>query len=329
MNAVVSEPDRNPVADFRAPGPGERLKSARLARELDLGKMADQLHLTVDMVEAIECDDYSELPARVFVRGYIRNYARAVELPVDSVVSQFDQLWPDDESKVHVHTEPRLPADSRPAGRWASATTWLVLIAVLALFLMWWAGYLDRFTAPVETAQSDNTAIESVAPVGSQAGDERVATPADSALPAAAASPTETAGVTPVIGSGELMLPQRPQELTSAIPPATVAAAEQPSTSAQVPETPAEPSAATSASAVAAGPVIRFDQDCWVDIRDSSRTFKLFGTMRKGTQKTLEGTPPYKMVLGNASGVTLSVDGKPFDLAPYTKDNIARFSFRP
>ena len=68
-----------------------------------------------------------------------------------------------------------------------------------------------------------------------------------------------------------------------------------------------------------------------INTGDISRIVSIpgIGTMRKGTQKTLGGTPPYKMVLGNASGVTLLVDGKPFALAPYTKDNIARFSFRP
>ena len=44
----------------------------------DLAKIASELHLTSAVVAALEADDYSEIQARVFVRGYLRNYARIV-----------------------------------------------------------------------------------------------------------------------------------------------------------------------------------------------------------------------------------------------------------
>ena len=72
--------------------------------------------------------------------------------------------------------------------------------------------------------------------------------------------------------------------------------------------------------------LMRFKSDCWVDIRGSNRSFKLLGTMRKDTERRLEGEAPYKFVLGNASAVELEVNGEPFDLGPHTRDNVARFS---
>ena len=71
------------------------------------------------------------------------------------------------------------------------------------------------------------------------------------------------------------------------------------------------------------------DGACWVDVRDSERRFKLFGEMPKGARKVLGGQPPYKMVNGNAKAVTISVNGRPFDLAPYAKGNVARFTLDP
>ena len=82
----------------------------------------------------LECDDYSDMPARVFVRGYIRNYARTVGLPIDSILAQFDRLWPDEASTVHIHPEPRLAADTEPGNRWPNVVSWLVLQVADVLF---------------------------------------------------------------------------------------------------------------------------------------------------------------------------------------------------
>ena len=75
--------------------------------------------------------------------------------------------------------------------------------------------------------------------------------------------------------------------------------------------------------------MLNFSGACWVDVRDNDRKFKLFGEMPKGTRKVLGGQPPYKVVIGNAKAVDISVDGKPFDLAPYAKGNVARFTLDP
>jgi cytoskeleton protein RodZ len=77
------------------------------------------------------------------------------------------------------------------------------------------------------------------------------------------------------------------------------------------------------------GIVFSFSASCWVDIRDSSRKFKLFGEMAKGTSRVLGGVPPYKVVLGNASAVSVTVNGEPFDLDPFARGNVARFTLDP
>jgi cytoskeleton protein RodZ len=75
--------------------------------------------------------------------------------------------------------------------------------------------------------------------------------------------------------------------------------------------------------------VIIFTDRSWVDVRDSERKFKLFGEIPKGSRKVLGGQPPYKMVIGDAQAVSIRVNGQPFDLAPYAKGNVARFTLDP
>jgi cytoskeleton protein RodZ len=338
MNAIVAEKESPDVVEFRAPGLGEQLRNARIASDMDIRKIADKLHLTTDMVDALECDDYSELPARVFVRGYVRNYARLVDLPIESVMAQFDELWPEDDAKVKIDRAPRLAADPRPGSRWSGAVTWLLLLVVVGLFLMWWRGHLDRF--PSGGGDTEASLL------GQPDAEVTPNKPSGLALPAAEP-------VAPVVqgGSGILPLPQAPSERTQTAAPeqagqASVVPLEQPldavapgvaevakaveaSTSADVSQAAGESNtaqAATAEAATAQGVWVSFSEDCWVDIRGSNRSFKLVGTMRKGTRERLGGQFPYQLVLGNASAVDVEVNGKPFDLGAHTKDNVARFS---
>ena len=60
--------------------PGKQLEAARKSRGLSVADIAQQLKLSPWQVEALESGDYRKLPGAVFVRGFIRNYARLVKL---------------------------------------------------------------------------------------------------------------------------------------------------------------------------------------------------------------------------------------------------------
>ena len=364
MNALIAEKDASDVVEFRAPGPGERLRSARVSKDMDIRKIADKLHLTTDMVDALERDDYAELPARVFVRGYVRNYARLVELPTESIMQQFDELWPEDETAVKIDRAPRLAADPRPGSSWSRVVTWFLLLLVLGLFLMWWQGYLDRFTQnsaangggaeqlpPADVAENPTGLTLPPAPPATPQPETAIASQGDNllALPPVAPEAIEAASSTTSSAVGDTAQPppaaaaptllsadqveasvpelSRSVETESAQPESQAIQSTQALPSSE-PQQIAEQSAPVE-PAVEQGVLVTFNDDCWVDIRGSNRSFKLFGTMREGTQRKLGGQGPYKFVLGNASAVEVLVDGKPFDLAPHTKDNVARFSISP
>jgi len=354
MSAVKAEQQQEGAIPLGVPGLGERLRSARVARDLDLPKMAERIHLTVDMVDALEHDDYSEMPARVFVRGYIRNYARTVELPIDSVLAQFDAVWPDEDAPVTITPSPRLASDGQADKSWHRAMSWLLVLVMLVLFLIWWQGYLDRFiatwsdpagqsepaTIPFEGLNLDRQPAEDgllslPAPLAGTGGARlSLASPQDLAPTVESGSEARSEddagsdrGAEPAVTVAQVVPADestRPAELPT--PSETVAQAEPESS-------PASPVAAQGSTLPLQSPVdgivVRFNQDCWVDIRDSSRSFKLFGTMRAGSERQLQGTPPYKVVLGNASGVEISIDGEAFDLASRTINNVARFTLDP
>ena len=352
MSAVISEQNVSNVTELLTPGPGERLRAARLAGGFDLAKIASELHLTSAVVSALEADDYAEIGARVFVRGYLRNYARIVGMPVESILRQFDERWPDEGAhRAVVRQSPRLPADGGPGRGLAGAVTWLLLIGSVVLFLMWWRGYLGETAPQYEVAQGDpaGTAPVAAESVGGPADLPLAEASADGtlALPMPSADPVEIAA--PAVPASERVEyvapaePAPPEVAATPAPPArtAVSLATLPPMGQAVAASPAAavPSAVAAGDGSAGGgaPVIEggrqivmtFNAPSWVDVRDSERKFKLFGEMPKGTRRVLGGEPPYKLVIGNAQAVSITVNGQPFDITRFAKGNVARFTLDP
>jgi cytoskeleton protein RodZ len=70
---------------------------------------------------------------------------------------------------------------------------------------------------------------------------------------------------------------------------------------------------------------LQFRQESWVEISDANRRL-LFGLQREGYRREITGEPPFNLLIGNANGVTLTVDGEPFDVpVSGLRGKVARF----
>jgi cytoskeleton protein RodZ len=212
---------------------------------------------------------------------------------------------------------------------------------------MWWRGSLDGIVPQQILSDATPFAEQTAAdePLGELA-DPGVGLEDDPAigdgslrLPAPPSDlPSENGEVVAPLGEGALALPAAPPAtpVVEDTPPAQPAPASVLQGAATAPTAVAIP-APVEAAVPQGAPVVdgtqqivmTFTGPCWVDVRDSERKFKLFGEMPKGTRKVLGGRPPYKMVIGNAKMVDITVNGKPFDLTPYAKGNVARFTLNP
>ncbi len=69
---------------------------------------------------------------------------------------------------------------------------------------------------------------------------------------------------------------------------------------------------------------LRFDGDSWVEIRARGGGIVLSRLNSAGTERVIEGRPPFNLVIGNAQQVRLRYDDRPIDLAPHLKSDVAR-----
>jgi cytoskeleton protein RodZ len=286
-----------------AGGIGRRLALAREARGLSVGDAAQALKLTLRQVEALEEERFERLPGTAFARGFLRNYARLVQLDPEPLIAEFDTAHADAGVELRQLSNARGAMPSGGRGRGPSALPAALFAAVLlAIVVTGW--YFDWFRQPEAERPgltSDPAPGPSPVPGPAAAEGERPAGVAVTVVP------TE-AGAFP--GTSLVATPEPPPAAAPATGPA-----------------PAE-------AVPAAGPdglqrlAFGFDQDAWVEVRDASGAIIFSRIGKAGSSQEVQGRGPFAVVVGNAQNVRLSQNGKAVDLAPHTQVSVARLTLQ-
>jgi cytoskeletal protein RodZ len=107
-------PDQDPQAHSELASFGEELRREREIRSISLKEIADSTKISKRFLEAIERNDHKTLPAPVFTRGFVREYARYLGLSVEEMVNRYNfAAAGDDRIEKTAHLE-RLVAPPPP-----------------------------------------------------------------------------------------------------------------------------------------------------------------------------------------------------------------------
>jgi cytoskeleton protein RodZ len=74
--------------------------------------------------------------------------------------------------------------------------------------------------------------------------------------------------------------------------------------------------------------VFRFDGEAWIEVTDGAGRLLASSLNQAGTQRVLQGKPPFSLVIGNASHVKLSYNERDVDLQPHVKVEVARLTLK-
>jgi len=272
------------------PGVGARLRLAREMRQMTVDDVALALRLGPRQVEALERGNWQGLPGQTFIRGFVRNYARVLQIDPAPLMDQLDDTLgkPADSLNVPAGRPTAMPSGQHRRSR-PLIVTGLVLVALAVLAYALLPNNLSVLRERVR-GLIDSVSHKESAPAPST----------DS--PAAQAASSE-----PVFPPGstqqQVMNPQAhaPAEMA----PARLAA----------------PGAAHTENA----PLhFVFASESWVEVRDRDNNVVLSQVGAAGSERAVGGQGPFSLVIGYAPGVKLFWRGQSVDLAPHTKGEVAR-----
>lgn len=143
---------------------GQKLAQARIKRGLSIEEAAHETKMRPDKIYAIENDDYSSFPSNAYAKGFIKNYARYLNVDVGDFLCTFDSSMPigvaDYEYLKH---EPEPVSDSTPLYRERRKPSFLpiattVALAVIALMGFWINENARRIFTDSDTAPKTSAA---------------------------------------------------------------------------------------------------------------------------------------------------------------------------
>jgi hypothetical protein len=183
----------------RAETPGDTLRRAREAQGLSLDDLSRLTKISVSKLTALEHNDLDLLPGEVYVRGFLRAYAREVELDPEETVQRYFE---------HIHAEQEMVAVTVPhAGALASHRGPVAMHAVAhdeghpasdlnpkSATGQWVAGAvavigLIAYLTFTQTHAPSNDAVQAAAPAGDAAHASGSGTPDQAATAANTAVP--------------------------------------------------------------------------------------------------------------------------------------------
>ena len=128
---------------------GEVLSAARKAKKLSEQDVSNNLRLSIKQISDIENNDFSTLPQPMITRGFIRNYARLLELDAEPLLDSYRARMPDKTPKsLAVQSSMYQVVSGKESQPWLKYILGSILIL---LFLLAWIFYIDYMPKPAKS----------------------------------------------------------------------------------------------------------------------------------------------------------------------------------
>ncbi|MDO8926387.1 MAG: DUF4115 domain-containing protein [Sideroxyarcus sp.] len=298
----IPDEAKEPVSQLNV---GTTLREAREGQGMSVYDIAERIKFAPKQVEALEANDYERLPKATFLRGFVRSYARVLQLDEAELIAAL----PTEPSTQQITKQqivdvsfPSVLASRRINVMWLAGALGVAL--VLGLFV---------WLSDGESAQKPSEVVVETVPLPMQ----------DAGASAVVAPPTLSA-------EPEIAKIAEPRKVEQKVTKTQTTAVTAP-----VPAIPAVSSVASTATAkppVAPEMLKRrplhfvFTGAAWIEVIDVNGDILLSRSNLGGTEKWIGGPrrAPYDVSIGNPGNVKMYYKGKEVDLSEYAGMNTAR-----
>lgn len=268
---------------------GARLMKARISAGLEERETADKLKITPTYLRAIESDNYDVLPDTPFVVGYLKAYARLLDLDVDSILAEFHS----EARPAHTDQDQETVSGGGAVGKFSSKTWVLVLIVSLVV----WIVAVLLFG---EDESAENALPIVKAQISSQAITEK--TKIDNAGDEIELLNQLAADATTVIESSSVVVDDKEGIDLADATTAVIASTHE----------------TVLKNVVVSRDNLRivFNDECWLEVTDSDGDVLAADIYQAGDVFETEGAAPFTVMLGNVRYADVFLNGEAYTLVP-------------
>ena len=283
----MNEDNTQPQND--EPSVGQILKTHRENANISLAKIASLLKLTESQVEHIENDEYHLLGAKTFVKGYIKNYCRTLNIDSTAILTMLPAYSTSDKP-VDMQSFSRRTEKEAHDSR-LMTVSYLILAIVIGSSAVWWWQNAMPIDEQTNTINANNSLIS----------EQQESTK----LLAEAADEAQSNEIEPAPQANSSIFNE--QQTIQAAPINNAQSQSEPTSS--------------DLSTI----IMMFNDESWVEIHDANDEKIAFGVKKAGYEMTLTGVAPFSVVLGKHDVVRITLNGEPVDISAFPKNRLAKF----
>ncbi|MBA6256847.1 MULTISPECIES: RodZ domain-containing protein [unclassified Colwellia] len=313
-NNVLEEP----YAEVDVMGPGQILSEARNKAGLTQQDVADKLNFRLSLVDEIESERFDTRLPETFNRGYLRNYAKLVNVSQENVIVSYQQL------NIAKAEASKLQSFSKGTEKLAESNrimwiSYFILAILIGSTVVWWMQNNNEQGQP-QTFQED------VEIKITKSGTEKNEQPDSLAVPQVTESlvaevDVDNDNVGEASAAPSIVLNQEIID-TSTLEADTesIKVAEQTRADTTL------VSEADETDVTLTNVTFTFSGDCWVNISDATGERIAWGVKKLGYVMTISGQAPFDVTLGKPELVAINFADEVIDMSQFNMGNIAKFT---
>lgn len=311
---------------------GEVLRVSREKKGLTQQDVSGNLRYSVKQIEALERNEFDKLPDAMITRGFIRNYARLLEIDAEPLLASYKQNAASETDKLIT-----VQSSIRPVSLTKESQPWFkyIMASILVLlFLLAWLFYIDY------TPKQADSQVAKTPEVVEEATPAKVEPLPEVALPAAQRQADGGAAAANIINGTEAtavaVLPaaanvkpadeKQAEAVAADLKPAPALPGTDTKPLAQPPAQSVKQVVPSSVKPADKTVNMTFTAQSWVSVTDKTGKVIFEKIAHGGDNETINAPLPLNVVIGNAAATKLSLGGQDIDLAKNTKSNVARIT---
>jgi len=308
--------------DIEVVGPGQMLAQAREKLGMSQQQVADKLNFRTTLVKNIENEIFDQEMPATFNRGYLRNYAKLVDISVDEVLAGYETLNIAEKQCAELQSFSKGTEKQAESNRimWVS---YLILTLLIASSIVWWlqetknnneVSILTNQVETIITAPASNKPLVDNNPVVMDSSSLQVTSLENS---------IETEGPVKVLLAETLIDSPAIKKIVASKTAADVELKENDETGVDIDN---EAIAETTVVEKTSDVQFVFSGDSWVNIFDATGERLAWGIKKSGYVMIITGQAPFKITLGKPELVAIEYKESAVDMTQFDPGNIAKFS---
>jgi len=280
---------------------GNVLRKKREVIGLSIDNIANQLNLDPKLIESLEKNDYVKFNIETYIKGYLRAYAKVLDLDGDTIINLYKESNPEKTPEILPNVKPKTQRNS--GDKSVKLFSYIIALTIAVSILVW---YQNNFLVqpPEENLNITNIKTYENTNINGVDIDYKII--------------NHTNSWQWPINKADTNYESNNNVLEPVVSKTTQDKIENTADINEVSEHNIQQSNDTI--------VLNLTGDSWVEIYDEEGGRLFLDLARSGKNYIINGNSPFDILLGAANQVSIEFNGSSVDIEPYIKFGIARFT---